>query len=297
MWPLFALGSAFFTAVNDASIKSATRKGGNVYRMAAVVPLFIGAATFLYQVLTSDVSLAGFFNRRTLPWLAFALPLEITGTILYYLAVASSPMSLALPFLTFTPVLVPLVSYLLLGEGVPAVVFLAILMVFAGSYLLFFERGTNVLEPFRRFFKEKGSMMMFAVAVIYSFTSVIGRKLVLLSGVANMSAFYPVTDGLLTTLVIVLLGKLKDGSGRGDAKIGRQIVIGILASSVSLVCHFIAIAQVNAAYMISVKRLSVLFGMIFSAVLFKDKFSPLRYAAAVLMIAGVILIVFLGRNA
>ena len=54
--------------------------------------------------------------------------------------------------------------------------------------------------------------------------------------------------------------------------------------------HFLAIQQVEVAYMIAVKRLSLVFGILYGALLFKEPGLERRLPAGGLMLAGVGLI-------
>jgi uncharacterized membrane protein len=55
--------------------------------------------------------------------------------------------------------------------------------------------------------------------------------------------------------------------------------------------HFYAIAQVEVAYMIAVKRTSLLFGMLYGAWLFAETGLVKNLVAGMLMILGIMLIV------
>jgi uncharacterized membrane protein len=59
-----------------------------------------------------------------------------------------------------------------------------------------------------------------------------------------------------------------------------------------LLTHFTAIAQVEVAYMISVKRTSLLFGIVYGAVLFSERRLGVHLLAGTLMVIGVALIAF-----
>ena len=54
--------------------------------------------------------------------------------------------------------------------------------------------------------------------------------------------------------------------------------------------HFLAIAQVEVAYMIAVKRLSLLFGILYGTLVFQEPGLRRRLPAGALMVAGVGLI-------
>ncbi len=54
--------------------------------------------------------------------------------------------------------------------------------------------------------------------------------------------------------------------------------------------HFLALQLVQVAYMISVKRVSLLFGILYGALLFHERGLRTQLPAGVLMLAGVFLI-------
>jgi uncharacterized membrane protein len=59
--------------------------------------------------------------------------------------------------------------------------------------------------------------------------------------------------------------------------------------------HGLAISMVNASYMISVKRLSALIGIIYGGLFFKEKYIAVLFVDACLMVAGAVLITIWGR--
>jgi len=67
------------------------------------------------------------------------------------------------------------------------------------------------------------------------------------------------------------------------------IGVGVLMA-VMVVTHFMAISKVEAAYMIAVKRTSLLFGILYGALLFREAHLGRNLVAGALMIAGVGLI-------
>ena len=54
--------------------------------------------------------------------------------------------------------------------------------------------------------------------------------------------------------------------------------------------HFLALQRVEVAYMIAVKRTSLLFGIIYGVLLFRETGLSTRLPAGLLMIAGVFVI-------
>jgi len=63
-----------------------------------------------------------------------------------------------------------------------------------------------------------------------------------------------------------------------------------LLMGIMLITHFLAIQQVEVAYMIAVKRTSLLFGILYGALVFGERELGSRLFAGALMVSGVLLI-------
>jgi drug/metabolite transporter (DMT)-like permease len=65
--------------------------------------------------------------------------------------------------------------------------------------------------------------------------------------------------------------------------------VGVLVVIMALT-HFLAISRVEVAYFISVKRTSLLFGIVYGALLFGERNLARNLGAGALMVAGVAMI-------
>jgi uncharacterized membrane protein len=61
-------------------------------------------------------------------------------------------------------------------------------------------------------------------------------------------------------------------------------------SAAALICQMTAISLTLVAYVISVKRMSIMFGVIFGALIFKEQGLRERLAGVIIMQAGVVVI-------
>lgn len=220
------------------------------------------------------------------------IPLEIIAMWFYVMAIRDAPLHLSLPYLSFTPVFVIATGYLFLGEAVTWDGALGIVLIVAGTYLLNIQYVNyslkNLLAPFAAIFKLRGSVFMLITALIYSLTSVLGKKAMLYTDPTTFGAFYYSVIGLIT-LVIILLSKpavIKNVLVRPGAMVLVSVLMAIM-----VVTHFIALEQIETAYMISVKRTSMIFGMLLGAWMFKDMNFRQHLPAGLMMLTGVVLIV------
>lgn len=218
-----------------------------------------------------------------------AAPLDILASFLYVRALRVSPISVTVPFLSFTPGFLIVTSFLILGEQPGPFGILGILMIVAGSYVLNISDGNKgIFYPFARILKEKGSCLMLLVAFIYSITSNFGKM-----GVTYSSpVFFAATYYTILSLMVLPM-TLRDTAIRGLFK-PKLLYIGV-CSALMIFFHFTAIKLTYVSYMISVKRTSLLFGIAFGVLIFKEKGFKEKLTGGVIMILGILFIAFLGK--
>jgi len=227
------------------------------------------------------------------PWIAVALPLEILAMLLYVLAIRDSPLSLTLPYLAFTPVFTSLSGFLLLDEKVSPQGFAGIVLVVLGAYGLnlgqaILSKPGSWLQPLAAITRERGSRYMLGVALIYSLTSVLGKGAMQYMPGLAFGPFYFVMLGGLTLLVFAVREPkaLRILTRRAWAPWLVAVLMAVMVFT-----HFLALERVETAYMISVKRTSILFGILLGAMIFREAHLGRNLAAGGLMVAGVALIV------
>ena len=225
-------------------------------------------------------------------WVTLLLPLEILAMWLYMKAIRDCPLSLTLPYLAFTPVFNIATGYVLLGETITPPRFAGITLVVCGAWLLNLDAGHDgngraFLAPFRAILRERGSRLMLGVAALYSLTSVMGKGALQYVTPGFFGPFYFVLLGVTTTL---LFARRDLDSWRGlERHLWANLLVGLFMGAM-VVAHFYAIAHIEVAYMIAVKRTSLLFGMLYGAWLFNETGLRRNLTAGALMIAGVYLI-------
>ncbi|MGB5198442.1 MAG: DMT family transporter [Sedimenticolaceae bacterium] len=286
-WLALSLICAFALASSDAAAKHWMRSAGA--REMVVVRLGLSGLLLTPWVLT--------FELPPLPlpfwgWLAVLMPLELIAMLLYMRAIRDHPLALTVPYLAFTPVLVVVTGWIVLGETVSGIGLLGILLVVAGSWLLNFEQASRLtpatlLAPLRAIVVNRGSRLMLITAAIYALTSVGGKAAMAWMPPAQFGAFY---FALLGALTLVMVAITKPSALRVNRYGGLAILVVAGFMAIMVVTHFMALAQVEAAYMIAVKRSSLLFGMLYGAMLFGERHLSRHLLAGALMVGGVVAI-------
>ena len=291
LWFPLTLFCAFSLATSDALTKKALSSHCNEYliawlRLLLMLPPLV--AMLLFVPIPS-------FGPAFLPTILTAIPLELAALLLYVKALKYSPLSLAVPFLALTPVFLLLIPYLLLGERISLSGGIGIILIAAGSYTLNIQgSGEGILAPFRAILREPGSRCMIGVALIYSFTSTLGKKAITSSSPLFVVVLYPILLFLCLTPVAFWKGR-RELRTMDWQRIIKATVLPALFSLMETVAGFVALSLTNVAYMIAVKRVSLLMGVMYGHFLFREQGIRKRLFGGVLMVAGVSLILIGGR--
>ena len=292
-WLVFSLLSACSLGSADA----VTKRYFAVYTGAELVVVrFVSTGLILFPLLlwqfptTWEFATSGFVTWR---WVLILVPLELFAMWLYMISIRDSPLTLTLPYLAFTPVLTTLSGFFVLGERVSSQAFGGICFVAVGVYvlnsdtLILRDRGTW-LTPMKAIATERGSRTMLIVAALYSVTSVVGKKAMACTPPMVFGSAYFVILGL-ASLGVFSIGNPRIVCVLWRRPVAHAVVGGLLA--VMAITHFIAIEMVEVAYMITVKRTSMLFGIAYGAAFFGEKYVIRHMMGALLMLIGVALLV------
>lgn len=287
LWFLPALATALVNATEVTVIKRFLSDLRPLeimaYPMAYSLPLFAIAAVFIGP---TEV-LPGFWST-----LFLLIPLNALGYYLSLRAVTISPLSLTMPFQSLTPLVVLFTGFVFLGEIPTALGACGIVSIGVGSYVLGLSAGARSLfGPFKAILRERGSVYMILAAVIFGLCAVMGKQLLLASSpLFAGTTFFLVHNSLLLGLFFLT----KKVSPRDLLKRPRTGAAAGAMLFAHIIFHFTAISLVAAAYMISIKRLSSLFSVIYGGIVFKEENILARLAGASFMTAGAVIIVVWG---
>jgi len=282
-WFVYAFICALSVATADAFSKRALRD--NDQYLVAWVRVMYAVPVMVFVIPFVDIpELDTVFYVIT----SVLLPLDIVALLLYLRAIQVSPLSLTLPFLSLTPVFLIGTSYLMLGEVPDKTGFVGILLVAAGAYCLNIHVvKQGILEPFRTIGKERGSVLMIMVALLFSITSNLGKIAVQHSSPIFFSTFYLFL--LSFSLFLIVRFKSKNILSKAVSHPLLFLFMGI-SMAIMMLTHLKAVSLVEVSYMISVKRLSLLIGVVYGALFFKEKNIKERFLGSALMVLGIVMI-------
>ncbi|MEE9218752.1 MAG: DMT family transporter [Acidobacteriota bacterium] len=283
MWFLYSLLCAFCVATSDALSKRAMMDAP--YWLVGWVRLVYALPFLLLGLCFIELP-----PLDTTFWLVIVclLPLELGSYVLYLRAIRSAPLSTTLPLLSFTPLFLTLSSYLILGERVNGQGLAGIALIAAGSYFLnLHEIRSGWLGPLRALVRQRGARDMLGVALIYSVTSVLGKVGLQHSSPAFFAIVFYVLLGVLFTPLALWKTRPRERSLAGQPV--RFALIGFFYFCMVLF-HYLALDQVAVPYMISIKRTSMVFSVLYGWLLFRESRIRERLLSCALMAAGAALL-------
>ncbi|MEW6349028.1 MAG: DMT family transporter [Thermodesulfobacteriota bacterium] len=282
-WFLIALSCAFLTACCDAVSKRIMQRYDEW--ATGTVLLGLGCVSMVpmvpWMTLQSPSAELGAL-------MLVLIPLETWGYYLFLSSIRMAPLSLTIPLLAFTPLFTIISGRLILGESVSQHGAAGILLITCGAYLLNADLvNQGLFAPLKAIFSHAGSRRMMWVAVIWSFTTALGKL--------GATMYGPIQFGFLILAgVTVAFGAVCHARARktGSHTTFRPDSWGLLALGGLLVglvhvTHFVSLTMINVSYMISIKRLSLIFGVCLGYLMFGEQNIKYRLVGASVMVAGV----------
>ena len=246
------------------------------------------------------------------PAVAITIILNILGLSLIFAALSSSDLSLSVPMLSFTPVFLIGTSYLLLHE-LPSLFGIAgICTIVCGSYVLnISEQHTRFADPIRSMLRNRGSWYMLIVAFLFAI-SINFDKIVLINSDPVFGMALTVTLIGWSFLFIsaysifsrwkALLCQPPDNSAPvtgmtacplwGPSYIVPALLIGMFVAIEAASINIAYTLQI-VPYVIAIKRLSIIFMVLYGTIIFSENEIKKRLSGAALMVAGAVIILLL----
>lgn len=287
-WIIFALLTALTVGIHDAWVKK-WFSHFSTYEMF-VFPLFYCLPILLISLFFIEIPP---LDRVFYITFIVSLPLNAVAFFFYIKAIQISPLSLTVPYLAFTPVFVVGTGYLFLNEVPDQMGIVGIAVVCVGSYVLNLDmKNGSLLGPFKAVFRETGSLIMLTVSIIFGLSSVLGKLAIVHSSVMFFQMFFFTVLNLMIIIIFLCFRKIKLKTFLQMPVKGG--VAGILLFF-HIMFHGLAISMTKAAYMMTIKRLSIVFGVIFGGMIFHEENFSIRLIGALLMFIGAASILLIGR--
>jgi uncharacterized membrane protein len=289
------LAAAFGTAVANSatdiatkvSVKTLDARALFALNWATSAAILTGLALVWYPGLATSpaATFSGMIKDDFWRVLVAGGALNAIASYCYIRAFEEADASLAAPLMSLTPVFLLVTSPLMLGETVPPIGALGILLAVIGSYRLGKTDGrTGFLAPFKALGNNRGVRFMLVTVSIWSVTSNLDKMGVL----ASTPLLWSASISCFVSACACLYWRLGRPRGSSERLDWRFFIPGLGQASQAILQN-IALTLILVPYVISIKRTSAILTVLLSAKILKENISE-RLGGAVLMVAGAILI-------
>jgi len=277
---ILALLASLVHATADAAKKALTRRLDALDALTGYVLLGLPISALLWWA----GGLEGLPRPGFLFYAALSIVPNLLANALFFEAVRISPLSLTLPFLALTPAFLVGTSWLINHELPSAVGSLGIVAVLTGAFLLHArELRHGMGGPLRAIVRERGSLLMVVVALLWSATAAADKAAVLRSGPVAYLVLWHV--GMSAPLLLLALVRRRMGLVLAQTPpIGGAAALHVAGSTLQMS----ALPLLPAAYVIAIKRAGMVVGIFYGWLLFGETEIRQRLLGAAVMLLGVL---------
>jgi drug/metabolite transporter (DMT)-like permease len=293
-WALLALLTAFCETGKDLTMRHLLRPGALSSRLVmGLICLLVGLAAAPFALLLSPAPHWG----RLLPSLAATALVNGLAFWAYGRALAEGDLSLVLPLINLSPLVLLFTGWLVLGERPAPLAGVGVLLVVVGAFQLGrASMGAHISarQAWLGLWRSPGARPMALVAVLWGIGASIDKLGVQAGGTLTWVAGFN-----LVVAMPLLLPAMAAGEERPLLAVRshrwRWLLFTALLAMVGMALQMEALRRTQVVHVIAIKRLSTLFGAMVGVVWLREGRGGLRLPAALVMLGGAVLVLASAR--
>lgn len=283
MWIVFAFASAIFAGLTailaKIGVKNVDSNVATAIRTVIIV-IFAGFMAFMTK---------GYESELTLKSLTFLILSGIsTGLswLCYFKALQVGDVNKVAPIDKSSTVLTMILAFLFLREALTVIKIVGILMIGAGTYLMIKKKENTSYEN-----TGKKSWLFYAIlsAVFAALTSILGKV-----GITGIESNYGTAIRSVVVLVmawiVVFTAKKQMEVKNIDKKTFIFLVLWGITTGLSWLTMYRALQDGQASVVVAIDKLSILFTVAFSYVVFKEKLNIKSFAGLTGITVGTLIL-------
>jgi drug/metabolite transporter (DMT)-like permease len=222
-----------------------------------------------------------------------SLGLNIGANFAFVAALRLSPLSLTIPLLSLTPVFAALLAVPLLGEHPTVEQWGGIALVVGGALLLNmdFAHGIGPVAWWRGVRRERGSALMFVVALVWALTLPLDKLAIRHAPPALHAAV--LCAGVMAAALAVLVVQRRLADLRTDGRTAGMLVAAAVVSGLGMAFQLLAMQAVWVGLLEATKRgVGSVMALVWGLTLFGERPARAQWLAIGAMAVGVVLLLW-----
>ena len=216
--------------------------------------------------------------------------INLAANFAYFRSLQLSPVSKALPMLSFTPAFAALLGAIFLGERLGPRGLAGLCAVLAGAVLLTLRPGRGLRGLAEGIASERGARWMIGVAFLWAATLLLDKKAL---GFATPQLHAVILNaGVAVGALLALAGRREGAKLSGIRGHVGLLVAAVLVSAGALAMQLLALGSVPLGVLETVKRgLGGVLAVVWGRAFFDEEVTPAKLGAVALLALGVALLV------
>lgn len=285
MWVVFAFGSALFAGLTSILAKCGIKNTDSNVATALRTIVVLAFSWLMVFVAGSQVTLAG-ISTKTYVFLVLSGLSTGASWLCYFKALQIGDVNKVTPIDKSSTVLTMLLAFIFFKEEIGAIKVIAMILIAAGTYLMIQKKEVESSGKISNT-KKNNSWLIFACgsALFASLTSILGKI-----GIENVDSTLGTAIRTIVVLimawVVVFVTKKQNTIKNIDKKSWVFLILSGVATGGSWLCYYRALQTGEASVVVPIDKLSILFVILFSYIVFKEKLNFKSTIGLIMIVAG-----------
>ena len=284
MWILYAVLSSFFAGLTSILAKIGINKTDSTVA-TAIRTIVVVIFSWIMVLVVGSINTISNIETKSLVFLILSGLATGASWLCYFRAIQIGDINKVVPIDKSSTIITIILAFIFLDEAISQLKIFAIILIAVGTFLMI------DMKNFIFFSKDStNAWFIYALlsAIFAALTAILGKI-----GIENIESNLGTAIRTVVVLIMSLIMVLVEGKTKEIKEINSKelkfIVLSGFATGGSWLFYYKALQDGLASVVVPIDKLSIVFTIIFSYIIFKEKLNKKTFLGLVLIIAGTLL--------
>lgn len=284
MWILYAVLSSFFAGLTSILAKIGINKTDSTVA-TAIRTIVVVIFSWIMVLVVGSINTISNIETKSLVFLILSGLATGASWLFYFRAIQIGDINKVVPIDKSSTIITIVLAFIFLGEGISQLKIFAVILIAVGTFLMI------DMKNFIFFSKDStNAWFIYALlsAIFAALTAILG-KIGIENIESNLGTAIRTVVVLIMSWIMVLVEEKTKEIKKINSKELKFIVLSGFATGGSWLFYYKALQDGIASVVVPIDKLSIVFTIIFSYIIFKEKLNKKTSLGLVLIIAGTLL--------
>lgn len=287
MWILYAILSSFFAGLTSILAKIGINKTNSTVA-TAIRTIVVLIFSWIMVLVVGSINTISDIDTKSLVFLILSGLATGASWLCYFRAIQIGNINKVVPIDKSSTIITIILAFIFLGEAISKLKIFAVILIAIGTFLMI------DIKDFKLFNEDSSNTwFIYAIlsAIFAALTAILGKI-----GIENIESNLGTAIRTVVVLIMSWIMVLVEGKTGELKKIDSKelifIVLSGFATGGSWLFYYKALQDGLASVVVPIDKLSIVFTIIFSYIVFKEKLNKKTFLGLILIIAGTLLMLF-----